>query len=61
MKTMNAVVFTGKDRIAIEDVSRSPRRARRSADSHHHHDDLRHRRAYRARRVPGQARPRARP
>ena len=60
METMKAVVFKGKDRIAVEEVPRPVVRAGEARHPNHDDHDLRHRRAHRPRRVSGQARPDAR-
>ena len=61
MNTMKAVVFKGKDRIAVEEVAEADARSGRGGDPDHGDDDLRHRRAHRPRRVSGQARADPRP
>ena len=61
MTTMRAVVFRGKGQIGVEEVPKPVPRAGRGRHQDHCDDDLRHRRAHRARRISRQARPRARP
>ena len=61
MDTMKAVVFKGKDRIAVEEVPKPDAACRRGRHPRHGDDDLRNRRAHRPRRVSGQAGPDSRP